>query len=72
MSDQNKKNAKEKLQESTRGIFKEWNDKATIHKNDSTAVVLQKIAIRIAGIVVITLFSPFILLALIVAFVVAL
>ncbi len=72
MPDQEPKNAKQKLQESTRGIFKEWNDKATIHKGDSTLIIIKKIIIRIIGIILMTIFSPFIVLALIVAFVVAL
>ena len=48
--------------------FKWWNNLATLNKNDSIALSLFKIFVRIVGIIVMILISPFALVGLLVAF----
>lgn len=72
MTDNKDKNVSSKLQDSTRGVFKQWNDKATIKQGDSLGTIAVKILIRIGGILAMIAASPLILMAFIIAFLVAL
>jgi len=70
--DSNDKELKDSIKDSTKGVFKRWNDKAKIKSGDSFATILKKILIRIGGILFLIIFSPGLILALILAFLLAL
>ncbi len=48
--------------------FKWWNNLATLNKEDSIAMSLVKISIRIVGIIILIAISPIAIIALIIAF----
>lgn len=65
-------NSADQLRNSAKGLFYRWNKRATIHKGDGFDTILGKIALRILGIIVLIVTSPLLLLALLIAFVIAL
>jgi len=52
--------------------FKWWNNLATFNQEDALVMTLFKISVRVVGVVLMILLSPFALVALIVAFMAAL
>ncbi|MEO1050148.1 MAG: hypothetical protein AAFX87_05970 [Bacteroidota bacterium] len=50
------------------GVFAWWNNLSTIRPEDSPATKVKRVLIRIVGIIFLIVFSPFLLLALLVAF----
>lgn len=72
MEQTDKKEMRSTVRDQAQGIFKQWNDRATIKKGDSLGKIVKRILIRIGGILVMIVFSPFLLLALLIAFVIAL
>lgn len=73
MENANRKNdLKSGIKNQTSDVFKWWNDRSTIRPEDTTADKIKRILIRVGGVILLVAFSPVLLLALLVAFLVAL
>lgn len=70
--DKNANNAPKKMSDQMvdKGLetFKWWNNLATLNKEDSIAMSLVKISIRIVGIIIMLAISPIAIVALMIAF----
>ncbi|MEQ8714061.1 MAG: hypothetical protein RIC80_13650 [Cyclobacteriaceae bacterium] len=53
-------------------FFQEWDEIASIEDHDAAGVKFRKVLIRVGGIIMLITFSPALLLALVIAFLVAL
>ncbi|MGB3182909.1 MAG: hypothetical protein WBB45_16070 [Cyclobacteriaceae bacterium] len=60
------------VRDATKGAFQSWKEKTTIYKSDSFGQKLLKVLYMIGGVLAMIVFSPLLLLALIIAFLVAL
>ena len=58
--------------DTTQGVFEWWNERSSISPGDSLYTKISKILIRLLGIIFLVAFSPLLLLALLVSFLVAL
>ena len=65
---ESKKDTTDILLDKATDSFKWWNNLATINKEDSLVMLLFKLSIRVVGIIVMIIISPFALVGLIVAF----
>ncbi len=70
-SPQEESSVKDKLFDKILDIHQWWNHLAAIDKNDSILMSMSKILLRIVGIVVFLIISPFAILGIIIAFLVA-
>mgnify|MGYP006268259591 CR=1 FL=1 len=71
----NKKKAKpinQQLTSSTKDAFAWWKDKTFIRKTDSIWMKIGKVLLQILGIIALIFYSPLLLLALLIAFFIAL
>lgn len=68
----NEKGLQSTVKDQAQGVFKRWDESATIRKDDSFGRIVIRILIRIGGIIGMIVFSPFLILALLIAFFIAL
>lgn len=67
-----KKKAPARVKGQAQDAYTWWNELATIKPNDSLGTKIKRVLIRMAGILFIIIFSPLLLLVLIISFLVAL
>lgn len=61
MPNQKVKQSRQKVKQKGQDLFDWWNNKATLRPGDEIPTVLQKIGIRILGILLMIIFSPILL-----------
>lgn len=67
-ADDTPKKMSDQMVDKAAATFKWWNNLATLNKEDSIAMSLLKISIRIIGIIILIAISPIAIVALIIAF----
>ena len=72
LSENGKVNANQQVKKSAQDVFTWWKERTSIRKEDSFGTVVYRIAFQIFGIVLLTLASPMLLLALLISVLVAL
>ncbi|MFA0964477.1 hypothetical protein AB9P05_21905 [Roseivirga sp. BDSF3-8] len=60
------------VQDATKGAFQWWKEKSTIQPGDSFGQKVLKVIYKIGGVLAMIIFSPLLLLAFLIAFLVAL
>lgn len=72
MQDSNKSDPKPGMKGQAQDAFKWWNELSALQAGDTFGTKIKKVLIRIGGILFLVAFSPFLLFALLVAFIVML
>ncbi len=72
MQDSNKSDSRPGMKSQTQDAFKWWNELSTFQAGDTFGTKIKRVFIRIGGIIFLVAFSPFLLFALLVAFIVML